>query len=133
MFNKNIADNIKDHIKTICNSSISVISTLGDDYDQDLTETMEQAVAEMVRHYNLDESVLEEYRQTIKEANGEMTEAAADTTYQDAEDARDMILDLCDRLTDPTEIMKLVRAAIEVTNVWYSEKWLGAEVRAKRV
>ena len=123
MFNKNIADNINKHIKTICNSSISVASILGDeDYDRSLTETMEQAVAAMVRLYNLDESVLDEYRQTIKAANGEMTEAAADTTYQDAEDARDMILDLCDKLTDPKEIMRFVRAAIEVTNVWYSEQ-----------
>jgi predicted house-cleaning noncanonical NTP pyrophosphatase (MazG superfamily) len=123
MFNKNIADNIKDHIKTICNSSISVISILGDEnYDRSLTETMEQAVAAMVRHYNLDESVLDEYRQTIEAANGEITEAAAETTYLDAEDARDMILDLCDKLTDPKEIMRFVRAAIEVANVWFSEQ-----------
>ena len=124
---RNTENKIQDHIKTICYSSINVTSSLGEGYEQDLTDTMEQVVAAMVKHYNLDESVLEEYRQTIEAANGDMTDAASDTTYQDAEDARDMIINLCDKLTDPKEIMKFVRAAIEVTNVWYSELWLGVE------
>ena len=121
MFNPKIADKIHDHIKTLCNTSINVTATLDIGYEE-LTKRLDEIVVDLAKHYDLGDIAVDNYRQTIKDANGEFTEAASDTTYQDAEDARDMVLALCDKLDDPKQIMAYVRAAVEVTNVWFSEQ-----------
>lgn len=68
------------------------------------------------RAYGLDGSVMEEFRQEV--AKAEDSSWADGIPYQDAENARDLIYEMCDRLTDPKEIMRHVRNASEMLYVW---------------
>ena len=42
--------------------------------------------------------------------------------HSEAEQVRDVIYEMCDRLDDPKEVMKHVRTAGEIIDIWDPEK-----------
>ncbi len=119
MYDQETRKNIRKSIEVLGKTAIRLLSLYdAERYDGDLAERLEITAEALQKQFGLDDAVMEEYRQSVQMAKGaELTEQ--DIRYQEAEEARDMIYALCDRLSDPREIMRHVRSAQEMLEIWF--------------
>ncbi len=119
MYDKETQKNIKKSIEVLGKTTIKLLSLYdAEGYDGDLAERLEITAEALQKQFGLDGTVMEEYRQSVQMAK-ETEPTMQDIRYQEAEEARDMIYALCDRLSDPQEIMRHVRSAQEMLEIWF--------------
>ena len=68
------------------------------------------------------DSLMEDFRKALETAREQNSGEPEDFCYMDAEQAREMIFAMCDRLDDPKEVMQHVRTACEMLEVWEPER-----------
>ena len=116
-YDEKAIENIKEKIKVICQTAITVWNNLGGD-GGDLINGLDKIVESMTEVYEMEDSVLTKYRTTIESAKEMNLENKQNITLTDALNTRDMIFALCDNLTEPKQIMEYVRFACDLVNVW---------------
>lgn len=120
MYDKDTIKNMERAIQTICKTAVTVWDTLDED-GADLMERLEQTAAAICQHFGLEERVMEEYRSTMDAIRRLEIQTECAMSYHELEEARELTYALCDRLSDPKEIMGHVRTVLEMTEVWYPE------------
>ena len=106
------------NIDILMKTAVAVILTI-DDAGDNLVNELEYTAKSIHRAFGLDESIMSEYQQAINDAKSTASIVSDSVRYQEAENTRDMIYELCDGLDDPKEIMRHVRTANELLNVWF--------------
>ena len=102
-------------IQTLCKTAIVTIVTM-DEVEEGLPPQLEYTAKAIQQEYRLKDAVMDEYHAEIAKAI-ESTWADG-IAYRDAEDARDVIYEMCDRLSDCCEVMQHVRNASEMLYIW---------------
>lgn len=117
MYDEQTIQNIRNAIRTICRTAVMTDAVEGE-YGSDLAEALEKTAEAIQREFGLDNSVMEDYRAAAEKSKdmkfGEMEEV----TPREAEYAQEMVYAMCDKIDDPKEIMRHVRAATEMMRVW---------------
>ncbi len=121
MLDKEAKENVKKDIQTILKTAITVEHTL-DEYGLDLCERLEQAAEAIQKAFEMEESIMEDFRSALKTARDLELGIPENFSYADVEEAREMIFAMCDLLDDPKEIMQHVRTACEMLEVWEPER-----------
>ena len=120
MYDKEIARNMENAIQTICKTAVTVWYTL-DEEGSDLIDRLEQTAASIQQHFEVEDGMLEQYRSMMGSMKRLDIKSECSMSYRELEEARDMVYALCDKLEDPKEIMRHVRTACEMIEVWYPE------------
>lgn len=105
------------NIDILMKTAVAVILTI-DDAGDNLVNELEYTAKSIHQAFGLDESVMSEYQQAINAAQKTASITSNPVRYQEAENTRDMIYELCDGLDDPKEIMRHIRTASELMYVW---------------
>lgn len=100
-------------VRTLGKSAAAAVTSLE---ETSLSDQFAYTAEAICRAYGLDGSAMEEFRQEV--AKAEDSSWSDSIPYQDAENARDVIYEMCDQLTDPREIMRHVRSASEMLYIW---------------
>lgn len=108
-------------IQTILKTAIMVWDILEED-GKALIEQLEQTAVALQRTYGLDNEVIEKYHNTMETVKEIDIVLPGTIRYAEAEQARETIYAMCDQLDDPKEIMRYVRTAREMLEVWYPER-----------
>jgi len=98
-----------------------VDSTL-DEYGSELCERLERTAEALQKTFEMEDSLMEDFRKALETAREQNSGELEDFCYMDAEQAREMIFAMCDRLDDPKEVMQHVRTACEMLEVWEPER-----------
>lgn len=114
---------VKQCIQTLMKTAVTVVFTL-DECGEELSGRLEETAESLQKTFRLDEKIMEEYRSTVTAAK-EIQKLSSELCYAEAEQARDVIYEMCDCLDNPKEIMKYVRTACEMLDVWNPEKITG--------
>ena len=120
MYDKDTIKNMGNAIQTICKTAVAVWNTLDED-GSDLIERLEQTATSIQQHFELEGGALEQYRSMMDSMKQLGIKSECSMSYRELEEARDLVYALCDKLEDPKEIMRHVRTACEMIEVWYPE------------
>lgn len=116
-----VKENVRKDIQTILKTAIVVDSTL-DEYGSELCERLERTAEALQKTFEMEDSLMEDFRKALETAREQNSGEPEDFCYMDAEQAREMIFAMCDRLDDPKEVMQHVRTACEMLEVWEPER-----------
>ena len=105
----------KKAIETLCKTASAFVASRDNPEDSDARQLKITAVA-IAKEFALDDKIMKEYDEMIEKTIE--TSWTDGIPYKDAEDARDIIYEMCDRLNDPREIMLHVKNASEVLYTW---------------
>lgn len=105
------------NINILKKTAVTVILTI-DDAGDNLVNELEYTAKSIHQAFGLDESVMSEYHQAINDAKSTVSIVSGPVRFQEAENTRDMIYELCDGLDDPKEIMRHVRTSSKLLNAW---------------
>lgn len=108
-------EQVEQAIRTLAKTAAVSVVTLE---ERSISDQFAYTAEALQRAYGLDDSIMEEFRAEVDEA--EKAEAADNIDYQKAEDARDVIFAMCRKMTAPKEIMQHVQNATEMLYVWVS-------------
>ena len=112
-------------VRTIYRTAAAVYDIMEED-GRELMGRLEQAAAALRQHSGAGEEAEAEYRETLEKIRqGETPKLRV--SFHEAEQARDVLYELCDRLEDPKEIMGHVRTAGEMLDVWEPERRMEQE------
>lgn len=117
MLDEQAKENIRKHIKAILKTALAAQNALGE-YGEDLAERLEQSAEAIRKSFEMEESIMTDFRDKMKMAKELNIGLPAEISYKEIEQAREMIYAMCDRLDDPKEIMCHVRTAQEMQEVW---------------
>lgn len=120
MYDKDAIKNMERAIQTICKTAAAVWNTLDED-GSDLIDRLEQTAASIQQRFELEGDAPRQYRSMIDSMKQLGIQAECTMSYHELEEARDLVYALCDKLDDPKEIMRHVRTACEMIEVWYPE------------
>ena len=120
MYDQDTIKNLENAIQTICKTAVAVWNTLDED-GSDLIDRLEQIAASIQQHFELEGGELEQYRSMMGSMKQLGIKSECSMSYRELEKARDVVYALCDKLEDPKEIMRYVRTACEMIEVWYPE------------
>ena len=120
MCDKETTNNMENINQTIYKTAVVVWNTLDED-GSDLIDRLEQTAASIQQHFELEDGMVEQYRSMMDSMKQLDIESKCSTSYRELEEARDMVYALCDKLEEPKEIMRYVRTACEMIEVWYPE------------
>ena len=84
--------------------------------EEGLTPNLEKMAEAVKNHFGLDESVMENYRKKIEEISEET--AVPQITNEDAEEAREIIYEMCDATESVAEAMAHVRTVADMIFIW---------------
>ena len=104
-------------IDTIKKTSLAVISLLEEDEENEFVTELEYTAESLVKHHNLDETVMADYQNKMQIARKEDV-PRVNVSISEVELARLVILKMCDCLDNPKEIMRHVRVAFDVMAMW---------------
>ena len=121
MLDEQAKENVRKDIQTILKTAIVVDSTL-DEYGAELCERLERTAEALQKTFEMEDSLMEDFRKALETAREQNSGEPEDFCYMDAEQAREMIFAMCDRLDDPKEVMQHVRTACEMLEVWEPER-----------
>lgn len=116
MLDEQAKENVKKSIQAILKTAITVQHTL-DEYGEDLAERLEQTAEAIQKTFELEPSLMDEFRHSMKAAKELDLGIPTELSYTEVEQAREMVYAMCDRLDDPKEIMRHVRTASEMQYV----------------
>ena len=88
---------------------------------EELLERLEQTAERLQKTFGLDGDIMDEYRSKVESAK-EVRRITSQLYPAEAKQVRDTIYEMCDRLDDPKEVMKHVRTAGEIIDIWDPEK-----------
>ena len=88
---------------------------------EDVLKRLEQTAESIRKTFGLDGKIMNEYRSKVAAAK-EVGIITSELYHSEAEQVRDVIYEMCDRLDDPKEVMKHVRTAGEIIDIWDPEK-----------
>lgn len=120
MYDKDTIKNMERAIQTLCKTAVAVWNTLDED-GSDLIDRLEQTAASIQQRFGLEGDAPRQYRGMIDSMKQLGIQAECAMSYHELEEARDLVYALCDKLDDPKEIMRHVRTACEMIEVWYPE------------
>lgn len=109
--NKVTKEQAEKAIQTICKAA-SIYIYLTDIIEEGLAPQFEATATALRKHFGLDDSVMNEYRNGIEKAK--TADKADNILFTDAEEARDIVYQMCEELTEPAEIMQHVIAMREM-------------------
>ena len=121
MLDEQAKENVRKDIQTILKTAIVVDSTL-DEYGSELCARLERTAEALQKTFEMEDSLMEDFRKALETAREQNSGEPEDFCYMDAEQAREMIFAMCDRLDDPKEVMQHVRTACEMLEVWEPER-----------
>lgn len=121
MLDEQAKENVRKSIRTILKTAITVDHTL-DEYGSELCERLEHAAEAIQKTYEMEDNLMDSFRKVLQAARELKLGEPEDFCYADAEQAREMVFAMCDRLDDPKEIMQHVRTACEMLEVWEPER-----------
>ena len=121
MLDEQAKENVRKDIQTILKTAIVVDSTL-DEYGSELCERLERTAEALQKTFEMEDSLMEDFRKALETAREQNSGEPEDFCYMDAEQAREMIFAMCDRLDDAKEVMQHVRTACEMLEVWEPER-----------
>ena len=87
-----------------------------------MCERLERTAEALQKTFEMEDSLMEDFRKALETAREQNSGEPEDFCYMDAEQAREMIFAMCDRLDDPKEVMQHVRTACEMLEVWEPER-----------
>lgn len=123
MLDKNAVQNIKAAIRTLSKTAMQALSVYDpEEYGADLAEEMENTAQAVCRYYELDDSVMQEYRETVNSARRQDVIASRMVDFHDADQAQELIYAVCDGLDAPKDIMYHVRTATDMMNLCFAER-----------
>lgn len=99
----------------ICKSAMVNILVIGE-VEEGLTPNLENMAEAVKNHFGLDESVMENYRKKIEEISEETS--VPQITNEDAEEAREIIYEMCDAAESVAEAMAHVRTVADMIFIW---------------
>lgn len=67
--------------------------------------------------FGLDGDIMDEYRSKVESAK-EVRRITSQLYPAEAKQVRDTIYEMCDRLDDPKEVMRHVKTASEILDIW---------------
>ena len=101
----------KNAIRTISKAA-AINAIVNDEVEEGLTPELEELAITIQKHYELDDTVMEEYRAEVSKAIEK--EKAEDIPHQEIEDAVDVVFIVCNSLENPHKIMQHVFNAREI-------------------
>ena len=104
-------DKAKDAIKAISKAA-AIHAVVTNEIEEGLTPELEELAIAIQKHYELEDTVMEEYRAEVSEAIEK--EKADDIPHQEIEGAVDVIYEMCNHLKSPRKIMRHVFNAREI-------------------
>lgn len=123
MLDDNVMQNIKQAIRTLSKTAMQALSVYDpEEYGAELAEKMENTAQAICQYYELDDSVMREYRVLVESAKRQDVIVSRMVDFHDADQAQGVIYAVCDGLDNPKDIMCLVRAATDMMNLWFAER-----------
>lgn len=120
MYDKDTIKNMERAIQTLCKTAAAVWNILDED-GSDLIDRLEQTAVSIRQHFELEGDAPGQYRSMIDSMKQLDIQAECTMSYHELEEARELVYALCDKLDDSKEIMRHVRTACEMIEVWYPE------------
>lgn len=120
MLNEQERIKAEESVRTIMKAAMVSIFAM-DTCDEELLERLEQTAERLQKTFGLDGDIMDEYRSKVAAAK-EVGIITSELYHSEAEQVRDVIYEMCDRLDDPKEVMKHVRTAGEIIDIWDPEK-----------
>ena len=102
-------------VGVICKSAMVNILVIGE-VEEGLTTNLEKMAEAVTNHFGLDESVMENYRNKIEEISEETS--VPQIKNEDAEEAREIIYEMCDATESVAEAMAHVRTVADMIFIW---------------
>lgn len=120
MLNEQEKTKAEESVRIIMKAAMVKIFTV-DPCGEDALQRLEQTAESIRKTFGLDGKIMDEYRIKVAAAK-EVGIITSELYHAEAEQVRDVIYVMCGRLDDPKEVMKHVRSAGEIIDIWNPEK-----------
>ena len=120
MLNEQEKTKAEESVRIIMKAAMVKIFTV-DPCGEDALQRLEQTAESIRKTFGLDGKIMDEYRIKVAAAT-EVGIITSELYHAEAEQVRDVIYEMCGRLDDPKEVMKHVRSAGEIIDIWNPEK-----------
>ena len=121
MIDEAVRKNVHDSAKTLCQTAIQAVATLGE-YGEMLPQQMEKTAEAIVNTFTPQENTLMEFRSKLKAAKELQLIPSNAPAKKEISNTIDMIYAMCDIRTDVEVVMRYVRTAQEVVFIWYPDE-----------
>ncbi len=98
-------------VGTMCRAA-KILIVVNDETGEEIASVLEETALAVKKHYGLEDSVMEKYKEEVK--NAKTLDETPSIASMDVDDAQDVIYDMCRKMTDIEEIMKHVVIAREM-------------------
>lgn len=113
MLNEQERTKAKESVRTIMKAAMVSIFAMAT-CDEEL---LEQTAESIRKTFGLDGDIMDEYRSKVESAK-EVRRITSQLYPAEAKQVRDTIYEMCDRLDDPKEVMRHVKTASEILDIW---------------
>lgn len=116
MLNEQERTKAEESVRTIMKAAVVSIFAMAT-CDEELLERLEQTAESIRKTFGLDGDIMDEYRSKVESAK-EVRRITSQLYPAEAKQVRDTIYEMCDRLDDPKEVMRHVKTASEILDIW---------------
>lgn len=116
MLNEQERIKAEESVRTIMKAAMVSIFAM-DTCDEELLERLEQTAERLQKTFGLDGDIMDEYRSKVESAK-EVRRITSQLYPAEAKQVQDTIYEMCGRLDDSKEVMRHVKTASEILDIW---------------